>query len=217
MLCHWPAGSLKVGFSGPITATDESGISGSNFEETQKAVEAKRKKNADHGRPVSDTEADDASLDRELEDLVTESDASSVRRRRRGVKRGKAKQVVHSADQEQAAQDENPGAAADAEDHTASDIDEPIAASTVSDDDNESVCDWKCVKGPLPKSGRQEACKLGRHIVHEANKLACKYKKSRRDTMLAAGLGVRASRPDLAINTFRRWYSVHHPNKEGCE
>jgi hypothetical protein len=192
-------------------------MSGSDFEETQKAVEAKRKKNAGHGRPVSDTEADDASLDRELEDLVTESDASSVRRRKRGVKRGKAKQVVDTTEREQAAQDENRDAATDDEDHNASHVDEPIAAGTVSDDDNESVCDWKCVKGPLPDSGRQEARKLGRHIVHEANKLARKYKKSRRDIMLAAGLGVRASRPDLTINTFRRWYSVHHPNKEGCE
>jgi hypothetical protein len=173
-------------------------------------VEAKRKEIAGHGRPVSDTEADDASLDRELEELVTESDASSVKRRRRRVKRGKGKQVVHSDDQEEAAQDD---AGSDDEDCNASDVGEP----TVSDDDNESVCDWKCVKGPLPDSGRKEARKLGRHIVHEANKLARKYKKSRRDIMLAAGLGVRASRPDLAINTFRRWYSVHHPNKEGCK
>ena len=61
----------------PNATPDDSGTSGSDYEETQKAAIAKRKELASHGRPVSDTEADDASVDRDLE---TDSDASSVRR-----------------------------------------------------------------------------------------------------------------------------------------
>jgi hypothetical protein len=201
-------------FSEPNATPDESGTSGSDYEETQNAANAKRQELAGHGHPVSDTEVDDASLDRELEGLATKSDASSVsRRRRRRIKRGK--QPVRSDDREQAPRDGGDNAGADGENHNVGGVDETVAVSD--DDDDESVCDWKCVRGPLPDAGRQEARKFGKHIVREANKLARKYKKSRRDIMLAAGIGVRASRPDLAINTYRRWYSMHHPNKDGCE
>ena len=147
---------LRSGCSGPIATPDESGTSGSDFEETQKAVEAKRKELARHGRPVSDMEADDASLDRELESLATDSDTSLVgRRRRRQIKRGK--KPARNDDQEQALQGESVTAVADDEDHLASELGETIAVDTVSDDDDDDdddFCDWKCVKGPLPDAGR---------------------------------------------------------------
>ena len=117
-------------------------------------------------------------------------------------------------DQDQAPHDQSDDADADNENPDAS----GVALDSVNDSDSDSsVCDWKCVRGPLPEAGRKEVRKLGKHIVHEANKLARKYKKSRRDIMLAAGLGVRASRPDMPINTYRRWYSVHYPNTDNCK
>ena len=65
----------------PKTTPDDSGSSGSDFEKTQKATIAKRKELASHGHLVSDTEADDAPLDRDLEGTATDSNASSVRHR----------------------------------------------------------------------------------------------------------------------------------------
>jgi hypothetical protein len=70
------------------------------------------------------------------------------------------------------------------------------------------------VSGPLPQAAREEAQKLGRDIIKQANRLGRKYKKSRREIMLAVGLTVRTSRPDSLINIYRRWYATHFPNEK---
>ena len=68
----------------------------------------------------------------------------------------------------------------------------------------------------MPHAARDEAQKLARHVVDLANQLGRKYKKSRREIMLAGGLGIRPSRPDTLINIYRKWYAAHHPNEKKC-
>lgn len=189
---------------------EESGPSGSDFEETRKRTNAQRKKRGDE--PVTDTEAEDDSLDRELEGSVTESDTSSLRRRKREKKKGKERMITTQSGRN----DDDEGE--DAEDRAENPGDDVIEFDALIDDDETpSDADWVCVSGPLPQAARDEAQKLGRYIVKQANSLGRKYKKSRREIMLAAGLGVRTSRPDDSlINIYRRWYATHYPNEKRC-
>jgi hypothetical protein len=68
--------------------------------------------------------------------------------------------------------------------------------------------------GPLSKDARQEAQELGNLVVKESERIAAKYKKSRREIMLAAGLTTRESRAPNHFNMFRKWYAHHHPMKD---
>ena len=77
-------------------------------------------------------------------------------------------------DQDQAPHDRNDDADSNNENPDASDVVLDLVNDTDSDS---SVCDWKCVRRPLPEAGRKEVRKLSKHIVHKANKLARKYKK----------------------------------------
>jgi hypothetical protein len=96
----------------------------------------------------------------------------------------------------------------------APDDDDDAIDPLLDEDETQSDVDWACVSGPLPQAAREEAQKLGRDIIKQANRLGRKYKKSRREIMLAAGLTVRTSRPDSLINIYRRWYATHFPNEK---
>ena len=78
-------------------------------------------------------------------------------------------------------------------------------------DDEEDPCGaWEIISGPLSSAARLEAQQLGSLVSEFAEKIARKYKKSRREVMLAAGLGVRAARARNPYNMFKKWYAHHH-------
>ena len=53
---------------------------------------------------------------------------------------------------------------------------------------------------------------FGDRVSWEAEEIARKYKKSVRDVLLAAGLGICASRTKNSANAFKTWYAFHNPN-----
>jgi hypothetical protein len=57
-----------------------------------------------------------------------------------------------------------------------------------------------------------EAQKLASIVAEEAERIARKYKKSVREIMLAAGLGIRVARSKNPFNMFKKWYAHHYPN-----
>jgi hypothetical protein len=91
------------------------------------------------------------------------------------------------------------------------------AQQDAEDGDEEAEIDgedrWTKTPGPLPKTAKAEAQAFGARVTEEAERIARKYKKSTRDVMLAAGLGIRTSRGKNPLNMFKRWYAHHHPNK----
>lgn len=68
--------------------------------------------------------------------------------------------------------------------------------------------------GPLSKEARNEAQKLGDFVVEESQRIALKFKKSRREIMLAAGLSTRGGRGANSFNMFKKWYAHHNPKRE---
>ena len=160
-------------------------------------------------------------MDRAIEDLVTSSEDSDDGRRRLRKKKEKEpvsnQPTTHQVDNGGEDPERVPAggeADAEAEVESGDDLD---AILDDDDGDEDDSCDWECVSGPLPQAARYDAQKFARHIVKLANNLGRKYKKSRREIMLAAGLSVRPSRPDTHINIFRRWYAAHHPNDKKCK
>jgi hypothetical protein len=164
-------------------SVDESGSSGSDFSEAEQAKRAVRQKRAALGHTISDTESEDQQLDRELSAEVVASD----REVDSGKRRAKPKPTNREGKGKNRAQTED-------------------------DDEEQSDGQWPRVTGPLPKAAKEEAIRLAEYVMAEAEKIARKYKKSTREIMLAAGLGVRASRSKNPMNMFRKWYSHQHPN-----
>ena len=76
---------------------------------------------------------------------------------------------------------------------------------------------WQLVSGPLSKEARMEAQMLGAHVVEEAERVARKFRKSRREILIAAGLTSRAARTRNPCNMFKRWYAHNNPNNTGSE
>jgi hypothetical protein len=72
---------------------------------------------------------------------------------------------------------------------------------------------WQLASGPLSKEARLEAQKLGARVVEESERIARKFKKSRREILIAAGLAARAARSRNPCNMFKRWYAHKHPRK----
>jgi hypothetical protein len=73
---------------------------------------------------------------------------------------------------------------------------------------------WEVISGPLPKAARIEAQKLGDLVVRESERIARKFKKSRREVVFAAGLGIRPARKSNPCNMFRKWYAHQNPRKK---
>ena len=73
---------------------------------------------------------------------------------------------------------------------------------------------WHKVPGPLSKEGKQEAQKLGSLVDSEAERIGRKYHKSKREIIMAAGLGVRSARAKNSYNMFMKWYAHHHPRND---
>jgi hypothetical protein len=71
---------------------------------------------------------------------------------------------------------------------------------------------WEITSGPLPNEARMEAQQLAEYVVEESNRIARKFKKSRREIVLAAGLDARPSRSRSTYNDFKRWYAHHNPD-----
>lgn len=86
-------------------------------------------------------------------------------------------------------------------------------------EENDDDCKtWGVGSGPLSKEARLEAQQLGDSVVKESERIAKKFNKSRREIILAAGLGFRSSRMPNRFNMFKKWYSHHHEPAEGeCE
>jgi hypothetical protein len=163
---------------------DESGTSGSDYGGQREALMTKRRKAAERGQSVSDTDEEDAELDHQAsEEAVNETSDNDHSQLKRGKQAASPEDLVQCSDD---------------------------------DDDNtiEASDTWPKVSGPLPKEGRLEAQRLAAAVTEEAEKIARKYKKSVRDIMLAAGLGIRAARTRNPHNMFKRWYAHHHPNKD---
>jgi hypothetical protein len=77
---------------------DESALSGSNFEATQNSIKACHQKKADAGHLFTDTEGDDDAIDRQLQNSMTESDASSDRQLKHEKKQGKQRVIDRPED-----------------------------------------------------------------------------------------------------------------------
>ena len=150
------------------TFPEESDNSGSDYGEQREALLNQRRKKAECGKVVSDTESEDEALDHELSG---EADA------------------------------ETPGA-----DKTGS---KAAAANDVADEEDPDGT-WEIISGPLSSAARLEAQQFGLLVSEMAEKIARKYKKSRREVMLAAGLGVHAARARNPFNMFKKWYAHHH-------
>lgn len=82
-------------------------------------------------------------------------------------------------------------------------------------DDEEAALlrgDWVKVSGPFPTAAKMAAVQLGRTTRFEAAKIARRFKKTPREVLIHAGLGVRSSRlSSNASNKFRSWYAAHNP------
>ena len=62
-------------------------------------------------------------------------------------------------------------------------------------------------RGPMSKAAWQKARELGERILFAANQLAREFGKSRRDILVAAGLGITTSHKKRNdANTYRSWY-----------
>ena len=169
-----------------LVSLEESDGSASDYGEQHEAVLAKRRKKAANSQAVSDTESEDAQLDRELsaEAVPETSDKPSPRTKTTGGKSAKQSKPVD-------------GAELDGE-----------------HDEDESNDKWEVISGPLSKEAHAEAQQLGALVAEMAEKIARKYKKSRREVVLAAGLSVRAARTRNPHNMFRKWYAHHHSRGE---
>jgi hypothetical protein len=171
-----------------LVAPEESDGSGSDYGEGREAKLAKRRKKAGKGQAVSDTESEDAQLDRELSAEAVPETSDSRAPRTTGSKTGGGKKASHSKPVD----------------------DEELEGVEDEDADDE----WEVISGPLSKEARAEAQQLGALVAEMAEKIARKYKKSRREVVLAAGLGVRAARSRNPYNMFRKWYAHHHSKGE---
>ena len=84
--------------------------------------------------------------------------------------------------------------------------------------DCEEASGWAVVSGPLSKEARAEAEKLGAFVAKESERIARKFKKSKREIILAAGLGLRSARSPNTFNMFKKWYAHHNPRQDNeCE
>jgi hypothetical protein len=161
------------------TFSEESDNSGSDYGEQREALLNQRRKKAERGKVVSDTESEDEALDRELSvEAFPETPGAS----KTGSKAAEGK--------------------------GASPAQEFVAANDVDDEDPDGT--WEIVSGPFSNAARLEAQQFGLLVSEMAEKIARKYKKSRREVMLAAGLGVRAARARNPFNMFKKWYAHHH-------
>jgi hypothetical protein len=148
---------------------------------------------SDYGERVSDTESQDAQLDRELSaDAVPET--SDNRHNDTATKRTAGTKTAGGKKAEQS----KPVGGAEQED----------------EDEDEDDNKWEVISGPLPRDARAEAQQLGALVAETAEKIARKYKKSRREVVLAAGLSVRAARARNPHNMFKKWYAHNHSRGE---
>jgi hypothetical protein len=87
-------------------------------------------------------------------------------------------------------------------------------------EENESDCEGTrgVLSGPLSKEARLEAQRLGDVVVKESERIAQKFNKSRREIIMAAGLGFRSARTANSFNMFKKWYSYHNARRtDECE
>jgi hypothetical protein len=180
----------------PGDPQDESGTSGSDYSKHRDAQLLKRSQNAARGQTVTNTEEEDAEMD---EEHRREADAELPNEspRKDKTQHGRGKQPAHSR---AAYTDEN--------------VDETHGAEEGGGSDGDVKGDWQKVPGPLPQAAYTEAQELAALIKSEAEKIARKYKKSTRQVMHAAGLGIRAARARNTYNMFKKWYAHHHPNTD---
>jgi hypothetical protein len=120
----------------------------------------------------------------------------------------------HDAVPEEVDQQHQSGLNEPAEDRPSSDEngDDDETGNDIADDAPEDA--WSKVTGPLSKEGKREAQKLGLMVSTEAERIARKYHKGRRQILLAAGLGVRPARAKNPYNMFIKWYAHHHPRND---
>jgi hypothetical protein len=88
----------------------------------------------------------------------------------------------------------------------------PVPEDEYIGDDIEDT--WPLAPGPLPKEARQEAMNLASFVVEGSERIARKFKKSRREIMLAAGLSTREARAPNPFNLYRKWYAHHIARKD---
>jgi hypothetical protein len=172
-----------------LVALGESDGAGSDYGKGCEAKLAKRRKKAGKGQAVSDTESEDAQLDRELSVEAVPETSDSHPPRTTGSKTGGGKKASQSKPVDD---DELEG----------------------NEDKDEADDKWEVISRPLSKDARAEAQQLGALVAEMAEKIARKYKKSRCEVVLAAGLGVRAAHSRNLYNMFRKWYAHHHPKGE---
>lgn len=200
---------------------DESGTSGSDYGQAMQAKQAARRKKAERGHEASDTESEDAHVDRELsgEAASEHDDSPPCKRRPKAAKKGI--RIHKNADTD----DEETVDGAEARKHhskvtkqcartgddNANRGNEERAGDGDEEDANEGDGRWIKTPGPLSKAARAEAQEFALKVTREAERIARKYKKSTRDVMLAAGLGVRTSRSKNPFNMFKKWYAHHNP------
>jgi hypothetical protein len=87
----------------------------------------------------------------------------------------------------------------------------------VDDDDNQQMGDWKRKPGPLSREGLAAVKRFADEVLSDAEKLGRRLGKGRRDILIAAGLGTKASRKQNRWNIYRTWYFAHHKKPEDSQ
>lgn len=106
----------------------------------------------------------------------------------------------------------------DAEERPDKDVHSPGGSENQQVDEMEPEGTWEApTGGSLSNEAQKEARELGDFVRKESDRIALKFKKSRREVILAAGLALRAGRRPNCFNMFRKWYSHLNPRDDAKE
>jgi hypothetical protein len=72
-------------------------------------------------------------------------------------------------------------------------------------------------RGPLSAEAKQEICAFSTQVLGMAQDLANCLRVSRKNVLIAAGLGIKESRGENITNLYAQWYAVTHTKPDGSE
>ncbi|KAK7017804.1 hypothetical protein R3P38DRAFT_3201453 [Favolaschia claudopus] len=208
-------------------ADEESGTSGSDYEETKKN---QRNQNQQRLHPRSDTESRDAASDREEEEgeaAAARARASNARRhivRKSGGKSKKpessdsdsegrrtrkprAKKRTRKSQRDGDSDQENPKAKAKGKGKEKEKDDAP------SDDESGEEAGSKGRSGPIPQETLDKLALLDKEYDEKVAELAKECGKSVESVYRCMGDRKRVGAGESPWNVYQSWYAAHHPNE----
>jgi hypothetical protein len=88
---------------------------------------------------------------------------------------------------------------------------------TLNDDITEQLKGWPLKPGPLPAEAAEGIEALQTMVIERAEALGREFGKSRREILIAAGLGLKGGRKENPANVYRKWYYATHQKPENSE